>query len=44
MAKGWYVVHTYSGYENKVERHIRMLMETVPEVRALILRSLLKML
>ena len=33
MAKGWYVVHTYSGYENKVERHIRMLMETVPEVR-----------
>ena len=27
MAKGWYVVHTYSGYENKVEKHIRMLME-----------------
>lgn len=27
MAKGWYVVHTYSGYENKVEKHIRKLME-----------------
>lgn len=33
MAKGWYVVHTYSGYENKVEKHIRVLMETVPEVK-----------
>lgn len=28
MAKGWYVVHTYSGYENKVEKYIRKLMET----------------
>ncbi len=27
MAKGWYVVHTYSGYENKVEKYIRLLME-----------------
>ena len=27
MGKGWYVVHTYSGYENKVEKHIRKLME-----------------
>ncbi|TFG65117.1 MAG: transcription termination/antitermination factor NusG [Spirochaetales bacterium] len=27
MAKGWYVLHTYSGYENKVEKHIRKLME-----------------
>lgn len=27
MAKGWYVLHTYSGYENKVERYIRMMME-----------------
>lgn len=27
MAKGWYVVHTYSGYENKVEKYIRKLME-----------------
>ncbi len=27
MAKGWYVVHTYSGYENKIERTIRKLME-----------------
>lgn len=27
MAKNWYVLHTYSGYENKIERTIRMLME-----------------
>lgn len=27
MAKGWYVVHTYSGYENKVEKYIRKIME-----------------
>ena len=27
MAKGWYVLHTYSGYENKVEKFIRKLME-----------------
>ena len=27
MAKHWYVLHTYSGYENKVEKTIRNLME-----------------
>ena len=27
MAKGWYVVHTYSGYENKIEKFIRKMME-----------------
>jgi transcription antitermination factor NusG len=27
MAKGWYVVHTYSGYENKVQKHVRMLVD-----------------
>lgn len=27
MAKHWYVLHTYSGYENKIERTIRMMME-----------------
>lgn len=27
MAKGWYVVHTYSGYENKVQKHVRLLTE-----------------
>lgn len=27
MPKGWYVVHTYSGYENKVEKHINKLIE-----------------
>jgi transcriptional antiterminator NusG len=28
MAKGWYVLHTYSGFENRVEKHIRKFMET----------------
>jgi len=36
MAKGWYVVHTYSGYENKVEKYIRLLMEE-PELSEAIL-------
>ena len=27
MAKGWYVVHAYSGLENKVEKQIRNLIE-----------------
>ncbi|MCD6120530.1 MAG: transcription termination/antitermination factor NusG [Spirochaetales bacterium] len=27
MEKAWYVVHTYSGYENRVEKHIRKLIE-----------------
>ncbi len=27
MANGWYVVHTYSGYEAKVEKYIRKMME-----------------
>jgi transcriptional antiterminator NusG len=27
MAKGWYVVHTYSGYENKIEKNIRRLID-----------------
>lgn len=27
MAAGWYVLHTYSGYENKIEKTIRMLIE-----------------
>jgi len=30
MAKGWYVLHTYSGYENKIEKFIRKLMEESP--------------
>ena len=25
MATGWYVLHTYSGYENKIEKSIRMM-------------------
>jgi transcriptional antiterminator NusG len=28
MASGWYVLHTYSGYENKIEKTIRMMMGT----------------
>ncbi|MBN1525320.1 MAG: transcription termination/antitermination factor NusG [Spirochaetales bacterium] len=27
MSKGWYVVHVYSGHENKVERQIRVLLK-----------------
>lgn len=27
MAKAWYVLHTYSGYENKIEKMIRRLIE-----------------
>ena len=27
MSKGWYIVHTYTGYENKIERTLRMKME-----------------
>ena len=27
MAKGWYIVHTYTGYENKIERTLRMKLE-----------------
>jgi len=30
MAKGWYVLHTYSGHENKVEKFIRKLTEEAP--------------
>lgn len=28
MARGWYTVHTYSGYEQKIERIIRCMMDT----------------
>ncbi|TCW61032.1 transcription termination/antitermination protein NusG [Treponema sp. J25] len=28
MAAGWYVLHTYSGYENKIEKTIRMMLES----------------
>lgn len=28
MAKGWYVLHVYSGYENKIEKTIRVLLES----------------
>jgi transcriptional antiterminator NusG len=27
MATGWYVLHIYSGYENKIEKNIRMMIE-----------------
>ena len=27
MAKNWYVLHTYSGYENKVEKSVKNLIE-----------------
>ena len=28
MSKGWYILHTYSGYENKIERTIHSLIDT----------------
>ncbi|MBN2736272.1 MAG: transcription termination/antitermination factor NusG [Spirochaetales bacterium] len=28
MSKGWFVVHAYSGQENKVEKHIRKLIDS----------------
>jgi len=28
MATGWYVLHIYSGYESKIEKTIRMLLDT----------------
>lgn len=28
MARGWYTVHTYSGYEQKIERIIRRMMDS----------------
>ena len=31
MSKGWYVVHVYSGHENKVEKQIKKLMETLQD-------------
>ena len=27
MAAGWYVLHTYSGYENKIEKIIRLMID-----------------
>ncbi len=27
MSKAWYVLHTYSGYENKVQKHVKMLVD-----------------
>ncbi len=32
MAKGWYVLHVYSGYENKIEKFIRIMMKESPFV------------
>jgi transcriptional antiterminator NusG len=35
MAAGWYVLHTYSGYENKIEKIIRLMIkagELSPEI------------
>ncbi|ADN01454.1 transcription termination/antitermination protein NusG [Spirochaeta thermophila] len=33
MARGWYVLHTYTGYENRVEKTLRKLMEEEPYSR-----------
>jgi len=29
MAKSWYILHVYSGYENKIERTIHMMVDTL---------------
>ena len=29
MAKKWYVLHTYSGYENKVKKNLEMRIEAL---------------
>jgi transcriptional antiterminator NusG len=28
MARAWYILHVYSGYENKIEKTIRMMLDT----------------
>ena len=28
MARGWYILHTYTGYESKIERTIRLLVDS----------------
>jgi transcriptional antiterminator NusG len=38
MATGWYVLHTYSGYENKIEKTIRM-MTTMGELDKAVVRD-----
>lgn len=37
LGMGWYVVHTYSGYENKVKTNIEKAIENRPELRETIL-------
>jgi len=37
MAKAWYVVHTYSGHENKIEKIIRKMMESDREFSDVVL-------
>jgi transcriptional antiterminator NusG len=39
MATGWYVLHTYSGYENKIEKTIRM-MTTAGELDKEVIRDI----
>ncbi|MBO4388519.1 MAG: transcription termination/antitermination factor NusG [Spirochaetales bacterium] len=31
MSRGWYIVHTYSGYEQKIDRIIRRMMDMDPD-------------
>lgn len=37
LGMGWYVVHTYSGYENKVKTNIEKAIENRPELKETIL-------
>ncbi len=36
MSRSWYIIHTFSGFEKKIERGIRQLMETSPEFAAVV--------
>lgn len=37
MAREWYILHTYSGYENKIEKFIRKFMEDSPVFAEMVL-------
>lgn len=36
MAKSWYILHVYSGYENKIEKTIRMMIDTAELSREIV--------
>ena len=32
MAKSWYILHTYNGYEGKIERTVKALLEKMSSI------------